>query len=103
MNLQIEFFLAIKIIVDGSNGAFYKRDSNKLAKIKNIKIILSFLKKLQDNMNIEYEIITDANLKYKIDNKEELEELYNSGKLIQCPGGIQADEFIIEYSRRHLH
>ena len=30
-----------------------------------------------------------------------MEELYNSGKLIQCPGGIQADEFIIEYFRRH--
>ena len=27
------------IIVDGSNGAFFKRDLNKKAKIQNIKII----------------------------------------------------------------
>ena len=58
----------LKIIVDGSNGAFYKRNSEKKAKLKNIKIILEFLENLKNKICIEYEIITDANLKYLIDN-----------------------------------
>ena len=90
-----------KIIVDGSNGAFFRRSHNKKAKIENLKIIIKYLEKLKKKYSIDYEIITDANLKYCIDKKSELEKLYKKGKVIQCPCGMKADDFIFEYYRRH--
>ena len=89
------------IIVDGSNGAFSRRSDQKKAKIENIMIIIDYLEMLKEKYAIEFEIITDANLKYRIDQKSELEKLYKTGKVIQCPSGIKADDFILEYFRRH--
>ncbi|MHA1294790.1 MAG: NYN domain-containing protein [Promethearchaeota archaeon] len=87
----------IKIIVDGSNVAFFKRNNNKKAKLKNLEILLSFLEDLSAKLPIQYEIITDASLKYRIDNKSGLENLYKTGKFLQCPSKIQADKFILEF------
>ena len=91
----------IKIIVDGSNVAFFKRNNNKKAKLENLEILISFLEDLSAKIPINYEIITDASLRYRIDNKSELENLYNTGKLLQCPSKIQADEFLLEFFKLH--
>ena len=89
----------INIIVDGSNVAFFKRNKRKEAKLQNLEILISFLEKLSTKFPINHEIITDASLRYRIDKKSELEKLYNTGKLLQCPSKIQADEFLLEFFR----
>ncbi len=91
----------INIIVDGSNVAFFKRNKRKEAKLQNLEILISFLEKLSTKFPINHEIITDASLRYRIDKKSELEKLYNTGKLLQCPSKIQADEFLLEFFKLH--
>ncbi|MBD3212657.1 MAG: hypothetical protein GF311_08610 [Candidatus Lokiarchaeota archaeon] len=91
----------IYIIVDGSNVAFSYRNSKKEAKIENINIIIEILKELSNNYNLEFRVIIDASLRHRIDKKEELEELEKIGLIIQTPRNHQADEFIIEFAKRH--
>ncbi|MHA1147589.1 MAG: NYN domain-containing protein [Promethearchaeota archaeon] len=91
----------LNIIVDGSNVAFFKRDNKKKARLKNLEILLSFLEDLSAKLPIKYEVIIDASLRYRIDNKPELENLCNTGKILQCPSKIQADVFLLEYFKHH--
>lgn len=72
-----------------------------MARIKNLEILINYLEKLKEKFPIEYEILTDATLRYRIDLKEKLESHYKTGKIIQCPSGIKADYFIIEYFNRY--
>lgn len=72
-----------------------------MARIKNLEILINYLEKLKEKFPIEYEILTDATLRYRIDLKEKLESYYKTGKIIQCPSGIKADYFIIEYFNRY--
>jgi len=90
-----------KIIIDGSNVAFFQRNENKEARIQNLEILLNFLETLKDDFGIKYQIITDASLQHRIDDDVKLETLYNTGKIIQCARGIKADDIIIEYTKRH--
>ncbi len=91
----------VKIIVDGSNVAFFKRNPNKKAMLKNLEIVISFLEGLSTKFPIKYEIITDASLSHRIDNKTGLDNLYRTGKILQCPSKIQADEFLLEFFKQH--
>jgi len=91
----------IKIIIDGSNVAFAIRDAKKKPKVHNLELIIDFLIKLSENFPIEFSIIIDASLRHRIDLKSKLEELERVGKVIQTPCNHTADEFIIEYARRH--
>lgn len=90
-----------KIIIDGSNVAFFQRNENKEARIENLEILLNFLETLKDYFGIKYQIITDASLQHRIDDDIKLETLYKTGKIIQCARGIKADDIIIEYTKRH--
>ena len=40
-------------------------------------------------------------MRYQIDNLDCLEQAYHTSKFIQCPNKIKADEFILEFFRRH--
>jgi len=91
----------IKIIVDGSNIAFSSRNEKKQPKIQNLKIMINYLDNLAQIYPIEFKIIVDASLRYRIDLKNELEDLEKIGKIIQSPCKHTADEFILEYARRY--
>jgi len=91
----------IEILIDGSNIAFFIRDEKKKAKLSTLEILTIYLEKIKKIHFIEYQIITDASLKYKIDDRNKLEEYYKYGKIIETPKGVQADDFIIEYAKRY--
>lgn len=85
------------IIIDGANVAYSRRDHDKRAMITNIDLFIQYLKELKSKYSVEYEIITDANLKYRIDDKNRLDEYYKRGIINECPASVKADIFIIEY------
>ncbi|MHA1281981.1 MAG: NYN domain-containing protein [Promethearchaeota archaeon] len=91
----------IKIILDGSNIAHFKNDNQGKPQIKNIIIALKYFEELNLKENIEFEILIDAALRHKIDDKSKFEKLIKQGKIIQCPKGEKADLFIIEYLKIH--
>ena len=91
----------IEILVDGSNIAFFLRNESKKAKLNTLEVLISYLENLKKTNGIKYQIITDASLKYRIDDDGKLEDYYKRGKIIECPKGVQADDFIIEYANRH--
>ena len=89
------------IILDGSNIAFYKRTHNKKAKYSNLKTAIEFLKKLEEKYSIKWEIIVDASLRHRIDEKDKLEFDIKTGKINQCPNKAEADGFILSFFKRH--
>jgi len=91
----------IEILVDGSNIAFFLRDERKKAKLSTLKLLILYLEEIKKMYAIEYQIITDASLKYRIDDKHKLEEYYRRGKIVECPKGVKADYFTIEYANRY--
>ena len=90
-----------KILIDGSNVAFFQRNKKKKAKVENLEILLNFLENINTKFNIEYQTFIDASLIYKIDDLKKTDEMIQIGKIIQCPSGLKADDFIIEYALRH--
>jgi len=91
----------IEILVDGSNIAFFLRNDRKNAKLSTLESLISYLENRKKTYDIEYQIITDASLKYRIDDNPKLEEYYKHGKIVECPRGVKADDFIIEYANRY--
>ena len=85
------------ILVDGANVAFSRKIGKNKARFANLEIMLRFLEGIKANFAIDYEIIADATLKHRIDDASHLEAAYKSGKIIECPAGVKADEFIIEF------
>jgi len=90
-----------KILIDGSNVAFFQRNKNKKAKIVNLEILLNFLENINSKFGIEYQIFIDVSLIHKIDDRKKTDEMIQIGKIIQCPSGIKADDFIIDYALNH--
>ena len=90
-----------KILVDGSNVAFFQRNKNKKAKVKNLEILLNFLENIENRFCIKNQILIDASLLHKIDDRKKIDEMIQIGKIIQCPSGIKADDFIINYALNH--
>ena len=91
----------IEILVDGSNIAFFIRDERKNAKLSTLEFLIFYLENIQKIYGIGYQIITDASLKYRIDDEKKLNGYYKRGKIVECPKGVQADDFIIEYANRY--
>ena len=89
------------LIVDGSNVAFYKRTAKKKAKFANLEIIKKFLENISKEFPIFWEILVDASLQYRIDDRDALEKSIKKGKISQCPDKIEADNFILEFHNRH--
>ena len=92
----------IYIIVDGSNVAFSRKTGKNKARFANLEIMVHLLDDLKTYCPIEYEIITDASLKHRIDDPGTLEASYKSGTIVECPAGIAADEFIIDFASTRI-
>lgn len=91
----------ILIILDGSNIAHHKQDLDKKARYKNLELLTNYLKLLKKRFPIKWELIVDASLRHNIDKKHKLESLIDKGRIIQCPSKSEADNFIIEFHKRH--
>ena len=52
-------------------------------------------------MKIKYEVFVDATLRHRIDNKEALDAAIKSGMITQCPSNREADDYFLDYFRRH--
>jgi len=89
------------IVVDGSNVALSRRTLKKKAKIYNLELIIEYLKKLATTISINWVIVIDASLRHRIDNKTKLEQLIKTGVIAQCPKNNKADDYIIEFFKRH--
>ena len=89
------------IIPDGSNVAFHRKTHKKKAKFQNLVILKKFLKDLKSSFPIDWEIAVDASLRHKIDDKKALEQQIQTGAIIQCPKKTKADEWILDFFKRH--
>lgn len=89
------------VLVDGSNVAFFTPTSKGLGRFGNLQAFMKYLDELHEKKCIKYQILVDASLKHRINNKKKLELAINTGKIIQCPSKTEADYFILEYYKRH--
>jgi hypothetical protein len=78
-------------VVDGSNVALEEKTNDGKPKMENIARMRRALE-IQGYRPI---IITDARLKYDIDDKTQYERLEGEGIIHQAPAGTQADYFIL--------
>ena len=75
-------------LVDGLNVAFARNSK---------KAIMADLLNTIGTLEKEYqcvEVVVDASSRYRIDDRDVLDELVLEGKIIQCPAGVEADELI---------
>jgi hypothetical protein len=75
-------------LVDGLNVAF-ARNSNKAIMADLLNTIRALEKEYQ-----YVEVVVDASSRYRIDDRDVLDELVLEGKVILCPAGVEADELI---------
>ncbi len=76
------------VIVDGLNVAF-ARNSGKAR----LSDLMNTVKLLEQTYSV-VEVVVDASARHRIDDIDMLEELIKAGKIVLCPGGIEADELI---------
>lgn len=75
-------------LVDGLNIAFAR--NGKKARISDLLNTIGTLER-------EYlfvEVVVDASSRYRIDDRDVLDELILEGRVILCPAGVEADELI---------
>ncbi|MHA1266987.1 MAG: NYN domain-containing protein [Candidatus Helarchaeota archaeon] len=97
----------LKILVDGSNVAFStckKLGRKRVAEFANIQLIKNFLRELgkkNPEISMEFFILCDSTLRYKIDNPSKLDICISLREVIQSPAGAKADDFLISYLIRN--
>lgn len=82
------------LIVDGSNVADIY---GKKPKLKYLQLVISELQ----SKNIPHIVMVDATLRHRLEDekeKQELNELIDSNKILQAPAGRRADDLIIQLS-----
>jgi len=85
-------------VVDGANIARDMSGSTKKGSISNLFKLFEKLNNLElDN----YVVICDRSLYYTIDNQHEYSNLLKKGKIIETPGGTEADHFILKYAKEN--
>ncbi len=82
----------MKVIIDASNVAHYKKVGDSKAKLNNIIAAVRTLE--QDNH--DFLIIADASLRHTIDDKENFVKLVENGIIDEVPVGTIADHYILE-------
>ena len=80
-------------LVDGSNVA---HGGNRIPRIRYLRAVLDSLARYP----VRIVTMVDASLRHKIDNPEDLEDLINSGRVIQAPAGRTVDEFLMQLAIR---
>ncbi len=92
------------ILGDGSNIAFSmtaKRNGSRVAKYENLARLADYFGALSRAFPGTRAIIfVDASLRYNIDARALLDQDIEDGKVLLCPAGVPADEFIITYARQ---
>ncbi|KZX15362.1 NYN domain-containing protein [Methanobrevibacter filiformis] len=81
----------MKVVIDASNVASYKRDENSKPKLN---YILSAVKALEQKNN-EFIIVADASLKHEIDDKDKYNQLLEEKTIEQVKPGHNADQYIL--------
>lgn len=84
-------------IIDGANIAYGDTRGSSEAKFSNIEKIVNKL----EEMAIHYRIFTDRSLFYKIDNRKKYEDYVKNKKILEMPGGTEADYFILQYAQEN--
>lgn len=78
------------MIVDASNVAFGGRNSGGKPRLSFLLEVVAQIPRTR----YEVQVIADASLKHRIDNKQEYENLVRKGTFLQVPAGRSADQFI---------
>ena len=81
----------MKVIVDASNVAHFKKNENSEPMLTNIIVAVETL----EARDYEYEIIADASLAHDIDNKDDYNLLLEEKSIEEVPIGNNADHFIL--------
>ena len=84
------------IIVDGANIAYIEPTSDGKPKVSNLILVRQAL----EDKGFDPIIITDAALRYDVDDPQQLEGLIDSKKVRQAPAGTDADYFVLETAER---
>ncbi|OWT32604.1 Zc3h12a-like ribonuclease [Methanobrevibacter sp. 87.7] len=82
----------MKVIVDASNVAHFKKDENSKPMLNNILAAVESLEAKGD----EFVVIADASLAHDIDNPEEYNKLVADELIEEVPSGNNADHFILK-------
>jgi hypothetical protein len=84
------------IVADGSNVAFENVFNGQKAKYSNLILLGQFL---ETNNIIEFVVLCDKSLHYKIDEVEKYDKLIEcDSRFHETPGGVQADHFILQHA-----
>ncbi|MDO5851424.1 MAG: Zc3h12a-like ribonuclease [Methanobacteriaceae archaeon] len=86
----------MKIIIDGSNVAYYGRKADETTgkitpSIKTLKVAIETIKKLGH----EPIVLADAPLRHEIDDKEQFNQMINNEEVFPVPAGTIADHYIL--------
>ncbi|MGV9171582.1 MAG: tetratricopeptide repeat protein [Promethearchaeia archaeon] len=84
-------------VVDGANIAYGDTRGGNKAKFSNIEKLVKRL----DEMGVNYKIFTDRSLYYKIDDRSKYDQYVEAGKILEMPGGTEADYFILQYAQEN--
>ena len=93
----------MKIIVDGSNVAYYGQQPNEetgkvTPSLKTLKVAINTLKKLGH----EPIVLSDAPLRHEIDDKDGFNEMIQNEEVFPVPAGTIADHYILNLNSRRL-
>ena len=83
-------------VIDGANVA---RECNYGINRGRISNFQGLFDKLEHYQIDNYQIICDRSLYYTIDDRKKYIELIEEGKIIESPGGTEADHFILKYAK----
>lgn len=85
------------ICVDGSNVAWEAPTSDRRPRVGNIMAV----SRLLEALGFSPLVIVDASLKHHADDPEQLEALFNAGRILQAPSGTVADWFLLRTAQQH--
>ena len=85
------------ILVDASNVAYGQGSGPSQAKVENLTVVLGGIRKA----SLRPVALADASLRHKINAKNELEAMFNSGEVVQVPAGTSADDYLWQLWKRH--
>lgn len=88
------------IVVDGSSVCWYEPDTRNRPKLSNLTMYFCNLEDLGVKKH-HIKIFCDANLKYHINNQKEYFSLKRKKTIQECPAGIKADKFILNFCLKH--
>ena len=88
------------MVVDGSSVCWYELDIRNRPKLSNITIMVCNLEDLGVKRE-HIKILCDATLKHSIDQKKQYFSLKRRKIVQECPAGVKADKFILNFCLKH--